>query len=424
MGRPWFMEPVAADHWAALARQVFKSGSVPAFDKRDYNTYRADYGAAFRVDENGVIDKAGVIQVFRMNAPVAKYDYCGSPGSQTFIQMINAAVADPTVSSVLLWIDSPGGQVDGTESLAKAIKASTKPVVAFADGMMASASYWTGSSAMEIVADGSNGGWNTSIGSIGTMVYWEDDSKAAEMNGIVRHIIMADDSPDKWGDHFALQSGDYTRVKTELKGINDTFHAAVKSNRGDRLKSDEALTGKLYNVNEALKLGLIDKIGDFNTAVKRCVALAKSQKNTTMEKNVFQSALAAANAPAFAVVDGGFMVTEDQLTAVDARLAQDATTITALTAQLSTLQAQATAFAGMDTTKQALATAKADLAKVTADLTTTQAELVTANATIATLKEEPGGEFAGTASGKEAKHTGKQPDTDAFSHNKAVDEML
>lgn len=324
LGRPWLIEPTQAQHWSDIAQGFLATGNVPQFDKRNDFTRKADNGATYRINGSGAIDANGSIQVLKMDAPVAKYDFCGSPGSTSWAQMINAANADPSVKSILIIADSPGGQVDGTEMLANTVKNSAKPIVTFVDSMMCSAMYWIGSSATEIIADGANNGWNVTIGSIGTMAQFEDNSKELEQKGRKRHLVFADASTDKWGDYFSVIGGDYTRVKQELNGINDTFLASVKANRGDKL-DESTLTGKTYNAKEALKLGLIDKIGSFDYAVKRAAALGKqySKQNSAMSttnNNAFQKVLTAAKAESFDVVDGGFLLTEEHLKEIDSEI--------------------------------------------------------------------------------------------------------
>lgn len=82
----------------------------------------------------------------------------GGISTQLVANDIRAAVDDPSVKSILLHIDSPGGMVDGTQTLADVIKAAgeIKPVMAFADGVMASAAYWVGSGNSRIVQHNSN----------------------------------------------------------------------------------------------------------------------------------------------------------------------------------------------------------------------------------------------------------------------------
>ncbi|MCK9994355.1 MAG: hypothetical protein Dbin4_02875, partial [Alphaproteobacteria bacterium] len=60
----------------------------------------------------------------------------GDTAMQEVGAMVQAADADPSINSIILAIDSPGGTVDGTEELAAIVAAVSKPVIAIADGMM------------------------------------------------------------------------------------------------------------------------------------------------------------------------------------------------------------------------------------------------------------------------------------------------
>jgi protease-4 len=382
LGRPWFIEPSAAAEYAGMAADLLRTGSMPAADKRKFYSDHLglDFGPSFRVNEMGQLQKDGPVQVFRMNYPIAKYDYCGDPGSQTMQQLIAAADADPSVKSMVLWIDSPGGQVDGTEALANTVKAVQKPVVAYTDGLMASAAYWIGSSANEIISQGSNNGWNETIGSIGTMAMWMDQSGKYEKEGIKVHTVFATESTDKWGNFFAAQKGDYSRLVKELDGLNETFLNAVKTNRAGKLNLDKenVLTGKTYNTKEALKNGLIDRIGNFQYAVKRSLSLYKKQQANPM---AFTQTLAAAKADAFAVVAegdaapaAGFLVSEEhlnnleeQFTAVHKAAADANEAIKAFGAQVADLGQQLAAAQDAATASaDALATANTRIAELEA----------------------------------------------------------
>src|SRR5215831_11487320 len=100
---------------------------------------------------------------------------------EQFITEVNQAAGDGNVEAILLDIDSPGGQVDMLPEAAAAVRAAraTKPVVAVANTMMASAAYWLGAQASELVVTPSG-----EVGSIGVFAIHNDLSKQMEMLGI------------------------------------------------------------------------------------------------------------------------------------------------------------------------------------------------------------------------------------------------
>ena len=329
----WLMEPTAAKQWSAVAIQFLNGDLSPeAFTQRKQEIMagvpvkwdaRNAYKSFLRADESGNYAPKGPVQIVMIDGPIMKYDYCGAAGTMTMGQAIMAANQDDSVQSIVLYMDSPGGSVDGTEALANIVKGSQKPVVAYVNSKMASAAYWIGSGAKMIVSDGSNKGFNATIGSIGTMASWIDRKGMYERQGAVVHEVYATESTDKNGDFHKMNQGDYTQLIQEvLDPLNETFLSAVKENRSGKLnlEKENVLTGKTYNAKEAMKFGLIDKIGSFEMAIKESLTLAKKQKKMEQSVTAFTRTLTTAKAEAFEVVENGFLLTEENLNNIEAQL--------------------------------------------------------------------------------------------------------
>lgn len=223
----------------------------------------------------------GSISMISIAGPITKYGNC-SLGSVDYADMINRANASPNISSILLKIDSPGGQVDGTATLADAIKNASKPVIAVIDdGMMASAAMWIGSAADEIYAMQKT----DTAGSIGVYTTLADFTKSYEARGIVLHEIYSDRSPDKNKDHRDALKGKYEAVKDDLNFIADQFISVIKENRSGKLnlKHDNPFTGKMYVAEEAIKVGLIDGISTIEAVVDRLDELKNKQISNSNE---------------------------------------------------------------------------------------------------------------------------------------------
>jgi|SRR5690625_3011681 len=106
--------------------------------------------------------------------------------------------------------------------------------------------------------------------------------KSFQKSGVKIHEVYASKSTDKNQLFKQANGGDYTEIiNTVLDPLNETFLSAVKSNREGKLKlaQENVLSGKTYNANDALKFGLIDKVGDFPSALKASLKLAKSKKD-------------------------------------------------------------------------------------------------------------------------------------------------
>lgn len=360
------MEPSSAHLYAAFALDAFTPGQAPAGVSRWADKVQQPYM------QDGVY-------VLPVTGALLKNEYCDSPGTSNMLTDFNQALTNAEVKGIVLQIDSPGGSVDGLEVFASAIKASTKPVVAFVDGMMASAAYRIGSSASLIIASTAT----DMVGSIGTMVQWADFTEAYKQRGITLHEAYATESTDKNRVlKEATATGNYTNlVTTLLDPVNDSFLSAVKANRpGINLDKENVLTGKVYMAKEAIKYGLVDKIGSLQSAIKTARNISVIQnKNTTMsttQASPFARTLVAAGAESFTVNEDGFALTEQNLTTLEATLT---TLQTAADGHSEALQAASTATQAANGAAQA---AQQQVATLTA-------QLATANSAIAAYAGKP-----------------------------------
>lgn len=285
--KPWLIEPQSALNLLELWDNVISNKTTwraeTEDDRKGYlqieklfansnvvfaptDVYAADDFKGFDGSEVAVIPVLG---------PLMKADFCGDFGTANLANFFRLAESTPSVKSIVLLIDSPGGTVDGTSNFASTIKQSKKPTLSVVDGIAASAAYWIGSSANEMVATSRT----DVVGSIGTMVSWTDYSKMREGSGIQKREYYATDSKDKNRAFREANAGDGTMLIEEmLDPINNEFTGAVKSNRSGKLNlnSENVLTGKTYIAGKAKQVGLIDNIMSFDQAIKRSLQMAKS----------------------------------------------------------------------------------------------------------------------------------------------------
>src|SRR5439155_18801629 len=98
-------------------------------------------------------------------------DVSGATSAEGLTARFNSAMADPRVRAIALDLDSPGGAVQGIQELGDAIYAArgTKPIVAVANHLAASAAYWLASQADELVVTPSG-----EVGSIRVLAVHDD----------------------------------------------------------------------------------------------------------------------------------------------------------------------------------------------------------------------------------------------------------
>lgn len=232
------------------------------FEAKQANA-KPEYVYDYDVLENGtaVISVVGPISK-RFNMLQAA---CGGVSTELLQNTIHKALADEKVNSLILDIESPGGEVDGTKELADFIYNSRgeKPIIAFCNGMMCSAAYWIGSAADKIVTTETG-----IIGHIGVVSAHYDISKAREMEGVKVTEIYAGKYKRIASSEKPLTAEGKEHLQNMVDDIYAIFVDSVARNRG--VSVDEALKmadGKEYLGINALKVGLADKLGTLETAV-------------------------------------------------------------------------------------------------------------------------------------------------------------
>lgn len=244
--------------------------------------YQIDNGVAI-IPIHGVIAK-------RMNMFM---QISGGASTQLIERDIKAALDDPNVNSILLHIDSPGGTVDGTEALADLVRdaGTQKPVMAFADGLMASAAYWIGSSASEIVAASKT----TQIGSIGVVTTHTDISKAEEKAGIKTTEISAGKYKRMASNHAPLSAEGAEMLQDHVDQLYTIFVDAVAENRGTtpEMVLEDMADGRVFLSRQAKRRNMIDHIASLETTISNMATGVWPMKKTEQTQSAQPAAVSA-----------------------------------------------------------------------------------------------------------------------------------
>jgi len=213
-----------------------------------------------------------VIHVLPVRSVLTKHDQdCGPMGTRTLASRLLKADAAINVIGHILVIESGGGQSIAVPELTDAMQSCTKPVIAWIDGMAASAAYYIASYAREIIASRDT----DMIGCIGTMATYEGrKSKSTENSlGEVSVTIYADGSEQKNEEYEkAINDFDFKLIKERiLNPLNEKFKADIQACRPSILP--EQMLGRTYFASEVVG-SLIDVIGSFDTALERMLTLS------------------------------------------------------------------------------------------------------------------------------------------------------
>lgn len=199
-----------------------------------------------------------------------------SLGTEAIANTLRERFSTGKYRGLILLLDTPGGQVDGTANLAGVMKTLDVPTAAVIDnGMIASAGYWWASSADKIFASSPT----DQVGSIGTMMAWADFKPAYEKEGVKFHSVYASKSVDKNREITEAEKENYEPLISALDETNEIFLDAVRENRPAIL--EQAFSGKLYIAKEAIQKNLIDGMGGVEAALEYINGMSNSEGRNT-----------------------------------------------------------------------------------------------------------------------------------------------
>lgn len=178
-----------------------------------------------------------------------------------------AAAKDPSIGSILLDVDSPGGAVrgiDGVTSLIGRINKDVKPVHAIAGGTMASAAYWISSGARRITS-----GPLSTVGSIGVIQIHQEATKMEEKAGITTTVLRAGKYKALGNPYEPLSETARDEMQSKLDYTYGMFLGQVAQARGlSDAAADKAFgQGRTFIGEQALAVGLVDAIGSYEDAL-------------------------------------------------------------------------------------------------------------------------------------------------------------
>lgn len=235
-------------------------------------------------------------------------------GTVSQVQRALRYAASEEVDGLLLYIDSPGGGVTDSDRIYQMLKRfrddhEDMPVAALFGDMAASGGYYIAVAAEHIISR------RTSIsGSIGVIMSAWNFAKLAEEHGIEQIAIKSDRTPfkDMLSPTRAMSDGERTMLTSIVDELYDQFVAVVMEGRGmSKADVERAANGGIYTANQALGLGLIDEVGNYQTTLAwfkdrlgEDVAIVEQRRRAGLSDLLFGSRAAgraAAGTPAAAI---------------------------------------------------------------------------------------------------------------------------
>jgi ClpP class serine protease len=139
---PWLLLPsMHRSLTSAFEAHISKGGVKVEMPSDDMKPEGTEQEQVTLVNATAIIPVSGVIA---KHLSQLEKDCTDSCDCNDITAALKGAQADPSVSRILLWFNTPGGTVTGVPELAELIRTvdQTKPVYGFTDTLCASAGYW------------------------------------------------------------------------------------------------------------------------------------------------------------------------------------------------------------------------------------------------------------------------------------------
>ena len=201
------------------------------------------------------------------------------------IASLRSAFEDEGSKAVVLLVNSPGGSpVQAgiiSDEIVRLKAKHGKPLYAVVEETCASAAYYIASAADEIYVDKAS-----IVGSIGVLMDGFGLTGTMEKLGVERRLITAGENKG-FLDPFSPQTEQQLLfAQNMLDQIHQQFITVVKAGRGERLQDDpEIFSGLFWTGQQAIELGLADKLGSLDF-VAREVVQAEEIIDYTRRENV------------------------------------------------------------------------------------------------------------------------------------------
>ncbi len=180
--------------------------------------------------------------------------------SEKIVPALRAAFEDPSVTSIVLAIDSPGGAPLEAERINTAMdmlkKKHGKPIYASIQNVGASAAYMIAMNTDKICA-----GRYSLVGSIGAVMSSWDVHKALNKYEIQQDVYASGQLKSMLNPFTAPTDAAKQKAQDLVNKAGGMFAAELQAKRGQLLKEDVKYdSGEIWDGDAALAIGLIDEI--------------------------------------------------------------------------------------------------------------------------------------------------------------------
>lgn len=193
-------------------------------------------------------------------------------GSEVVGRELRDAADDPMVEAIVLRVNSPGGTPAAAQEIIRDLNyaKSKKPVVVSMGDLGTSAAYYVSAHADKIYANP-----DTFTGGIGVIWKFSDISRWMENEGYNISIIKSGSKKDMGSTSRPLSDEEQIYAQ---KIVNDSFENFITDVMTQRkIARSDIEDGRVIRGADALRLNIVDEIGNLNDAINGAKSIAESR---------------------------------------------------------------------------------------------------------------------------------------------------
>jgi protease-4 len=207
--------------------------------------------------------------------------------SKDTIDEITDYVKDSSIKAIVLRIDSPGGAVAPSQEIYEEVRkaAVKKKIVVSMGSVAASGGYYIASGASRIFANP-----GTLTGSIGVIMEIPNFSGLMNKVGVKTEVIKSGKHKDIASVFRGIGKEEREILQSALDNVHEQFITAVSEGRKMLIDDVRKISdGRIFTGEQALKVGLVDELGNLEDAVKASAKLSgiKGEPEVVTKKERF-----------------------------------------------------------------------------------------------------------------------------------------
>ena len=211
-------------------------------------------------------------------------------GEGSMRRSLQEARKDKNVKAIVLRVDSPGGSALTSELIWREIEITKKekPVIVSMGNLAASGGYYIACNANKIFAEAS-----TITGSIGVFGVLPNLTQVTKKYGINTELVETHENASGYSLFKPLDDNFRAFTQEGVETIYKTFVTRVATGRKMTFDQVDAIAqGRVWTGADALKLGLVDKIGGLDDALNYASKLVKITEYSTVDYPKYEKDLA------------------------------------------------------------------------------------------------------------------------------------